>query len=141
MSVWSATLYTSATLTVNGNSGYLPWPAPAFDPGIPRLFQPSRAFLRMEPANLATDETMAVTLALAFNSDGDGSFDAHVFTTVTSTNVAENLILPGEDSAGILFVATTEAATAPIPAFWKLTWVLVGTTKSMNFVMYASLED
>jgi hypothetical protein len=130
----STVLYSSGTITSNSNSGYTRWP---------HDFSPSRALLRLVPANLATDETLDLSLDLAFTSDGDGTFDAHTFTQVDSNNTPENVIVPGEDSDAELFVVVGTnggALSAPLPPFWRLVWSVGGSTPSMDFTVYAVMD-
>lgn len=131
MGLRTYTIYDAGTITANGNSGWIQLPPP-FDAGV------SRAFIRLVPANLATDETLDIVFATAFDIGGSGSVDTHTFTQITATNAAANLVLPGGESVGLYTVATKNVA--PLPPFWKFTWTVGGTTKSMTFVVYAVLE-
>lgn len=125
---YSGTLLDAGTLTANGDSGWVAWP----------VYPVTAAFLRYEPAGLATDETLDLVLTAAFDDDGNGDFTVHTFTQTTSSNAAQNLVLPGGESGALLAVANESSGT-PLPAYYKLTWTLGGTTKSMTFVMYAAL--
>jgi len=125
---FSGTLYASGTITANEVGVWAEWPQYPVTAGL----------LRMEPADLAGDETLAVVLSVAFNAAGDGEVILHTFTTVTSTNAAENLILPGGDSGTILAVANESVGT-PWPEYWKIDSTLVGTVKSMQYTIYAAL--
>jgi len=127
---FSGALYTSGTLTANGNSGWVAFPIG----GI------TSALLHLVPANLAGDETMAIVLALGFDDAGNGEITTvHTFTTVTSTEAVETVVLPGGDSGALLAIANESVGT-PLPSHFRLTWTLVGTTKSMDFVLYAALK-
>ena len=132
MAAWSGLVYQAGTLTGNGNSGWLKLP----------LLAVENAIVRLVPADLATDETLDLDLNVAWDSSGSGDVKIHDFTQVDSNNTAENVILPGEDSVGILWKELgTNAGIlgAPMPPYWKLTWTLGGSTKSMTFALYATL--
>lgn len=125
---FSGTLYSSGTITTSSNSGWLKWP-----PG-----EVTAGFLRLVPSGLATDETLDLDLNVAFDDDGGGDIKIHDFTQVTSTNVAENLVLPGGESTALLTVANESVGT-PLPQFYKLTWTVAGTTPSMSFILYGAV--
>jgi hypothetical protein len=153
MGKWTGTVYASATLTANGDSGWIDMEALVVA-GY-HSTHPVRAatttkditafdscFLRLVPADLATDETLDLDLNVGWTAAGIGDLKLHDFTQVTSTNAAEALILPGGDSETVTFVEVgTNAGShgAVIPPYWKLAWTLGGTTKSMSFVLYGSL--
>jgi len=132
MIYWTGALYTSATLTGNGNSGWFGVPHANIFGGM------RRAILRLVPADLATDEELGLDLNVAWDSAGSGDVKVHDFTQVTATNVAETLVLPGGESVGNLTVGA-DLLPSLIPPWWKLTWTLVGTTKSMSFILYATI--
>ena len=143
----NCTIYTSATLVGNGDSGVLSLATIINDTRLAPLLNPNAlviksAWVRMVPENLATDETLALDLNVSWDAAGAGDVKVHDFTGVTSSNVAETVILPGEESEANLQFETGTAAgvlAAPIPPFWKFIWTLGGTTKSMNFTVYAAL--
>ena len=58
---------------------------------------------------------------------------------MTASNAPETLILPGGESKGSLVTAVTLLPTLVLP-YWKFTWTLGGTTKSMSFTVTAVLE-
>lgn len=127
---WSGTLYNSGAITANGDSGWLPWPTLG---GI------LAGLIRIVPANLATDETLDLVLSVAWDVNGLGSFTLHTFAQITNTNVAASVVFPGNES-GALAVAE-KSAVIPLPPYFKLTWTLAGTTKSMDFKALASLAS
>ncbi len=159
MGTWSGALYTSATITGNGNSGWLSWqtiPSTAWptraDPHPSAWYTaaaitqpshlslaPSSVLLRMEPAGVAGAETFDMVLALAYTSAGDGSFDIHDFTQVLVANVAENLVIPGEEDTGIL-TSGADLLPGAIPSHFKLTWTVGGGGEGVSFVLYAAME-
>ena len=130
MIYWTGALYTSGTLVASGNSGWFSVPIAVSFGGM------RQAILRLVPANLATDETMDLDLNIGWDITGSGDVKVHDFTQVNSTNAAETLILPGGESVGNLTVGA-DLLPSIIPPFWKLTWTLAGTTKSMNFTLWA----
>lgn len=150
MPSWSGKIYASGTLTANDNSGWIL--LPIFDADA--LGAISHAFVRMVPADLATDETLDVVMAMAYDSDGNGTVNIHTFTQVDSNNTAENVVMPGEDSAKLLWsdvLTANQSGTpdnaywpschmpGPIAPYWKFTHTLGGTTKSMQYDIYASV--
>lgn len=142
MAVYSGILYDAGTLTGTGNTGttYLPFPlGTSWAAGDGRNAQPMKSiFLRYVPLNLATDETLDLVLAVAWTAAGAGTVDLHTFTQTTSTNAVQNVLIPGSESSGILTVATK--AVACVPPYFKLSWTLAGTTKSMTFTIYYTAE-
>ena len=152
----SGTIYASGTITGNGNSGWLTVPdlfGVSPSSGLRPNLGIRAALLRCVPADLATDETLDIDLNISFDSSGNGDVKIHDFTQVTATNVAENVVLPGGDSAEILVkvMPGAEVGTAantftpesvfisPIPPYWKFTHVLGGTTKSMQYTVYGTV--
>jgi hypothetical protein len=134
MNGYTGLLYASATLTANGNSGWLNVAS--------RLNLPSntpivieRAHLAVFPSGLATDETLDLDLEVAWTSSGGGGVKVHDFAQADSNNTTQYLILPGGESAGNLVVDAGTESFFPglIPQFWRFVWELGGTTKSMNF--------
>ena len=152
--IWTGTIYTSATLGANGNSGWLDlrdiagFTSGVVTPTAGTAYQvlgtrvPSggfdRALLRMVPEALAGDETLDLDLNIGWDAAGAGDLKIHDFTQVTNTNVVETLIVPGEDSEAATFTATSYLP-GPILPFWKLAWTVGGTTKAMNFTLYGCL--
>ena len=140
MASWSGSIYASATLTGNGNSGWIDMEGVI---GRHESYRTHPAFkqatLKLVPANLATDETLDLDLNVAWDGSGSGDTKLHDFTQVDSNNTEEFLVLPGGDSADVLVVAT-DLTAAVLPPWWKFTWVLGGSTKSMNFTVYGSLS-
>lgn len=140
MADFNGTIYSSGTITTSGNSGWLSIGDLVGSAGVGSI---ARVWLAMVPANLTSTETMDLDLNVAFNAAGDGDVKVHDFTQVTNTNVRENLILPGGESANNLQVnaGTDFLAFAPIPPYWKFTWTLAGGTISMDFTVYGSIID
>jgi hypothetical protein len=141
MGSFSGKLYTSATLTANGNSGWLDMRDRVSSAATAMVF--SSALLRMDPSNLATDETLDLTLSVAFRPDGTGEVLLHTFTQVDLNNTEENVAIPGGESTGLLSpnAGTDSHVLVPsIPPYWKLAWTVGGTTKSMMFTLYGSLH-
>lgn len=130
--IWSGTLYASGTLTANGNSGIVRVPSGSEAPTGSGF---SKALLRFVPAGLATDETLDVVMAVAWDHEGLSVVTPfHTFTQVTNTNAVETVLLPDGESSGLL------STFGLIPPWWKFTWTLGGTTKSMSFTVYGSVE-
>ena len=61
--------------------------------------------------------------------------DSDTRTPVTSTNAAETVIMPGEDSVAALF-----AATSYLPGLIPTFWTLGGSVKPMAFSLYATVS-
>lgn len=139
--IFSRLIYASGTITANGNSGWLSLPfGQSSGAGDGRTAGGVKsAFFRVVPANLATDETLDITLAMAWDSSGTGAVDIHVFTQITATNLAGNVVIPGGESTGILTVATK--GVAPFAPWVRFTHALGGTTKSMNYSVYGVVES
>lgn len=136
MNGWTGLAYTSPTITATSatGSGWLDWMTIIGQPGISAAID--RAYLRYVPSNLATDETLDLVYEIGFSSAGAGGFDLHAFTQTTSSNAAQNVILPGGESTNILVVGT-DLVRAPLSRYFRLTWDAAGTSKSMNFLLYA----
>ena len=140
MGSFTGLIYSSGTITASGNSGWLDLESilGIGTAGGTSRIAIDRATLRIVPSGLSTDETLAVEMNLAWDSAGAGDVKIHDFTSITNTNGQETVILPGDDSEALLVVAT-ELVQAPLPAFWKFTHTLAGTTKSMAYSIYAAL--
>lgn len=113
MNTITGLLYSSATLVATGNSGWLPLPNTSQNTGV------LEAGYSIVPADLAGDETMDVVLETAVTAAGLGAVTSATFTQIDSGNTPE-----------------TKAVAVPTGGFYKLTWTLAGTTKSMSFDMY-----
>jgi hypothetical protein len=114
--VTSALVYSSGTITATGNSGWLRLPTLSRQTGI------EKGHMRIVPANLATDETLDVTVDFGYSSAGVGSETILTFTQITSTNVAE-----------------TKQISNAVPSWYRINWTIAGTTPSMDFSMYATM--
>lgn len=138
----SLLIYQSGTITSNGNSGVIDIEDALGFPSPTKQMCVSTAWLNLVPANLASDETLDLDLNVSWLEDGTGDIKVHDFTQVTSTNASEQLILPGDDSEGVMYSVLGSNAgvvPAPIPPYWKLTWTLGGTAKSMDFSLYGCI--
>jgi len=159
MASWIGTIYASPTLVAAGPtaSGWVDIKS-LFDRVSVEANQESiaikQATLRLVPENLATDETLDLDMNVAWDAAGSGDLKLHDFTQVTSSNAAETLVLPGGDSEAASYVvvpSTLEVGTAAdeykpvtkfdmlLPPFWQFTATVGGTTKSMNYTVYATL--
>ena len=127
--LWHQTVYTSATLTGNGNSGIL-----AFATQVNALFSTvihyGMSFV-LVGANITTDETIDLTMDFYTEATGvGGSLGTITFNQLTAGSLTDLELWPGDITA---FTKDT-----PVPPYFKLTWVLAGTTKSMDFTLYGN---
>src|SRR5574340_1189884 len=139
MRTWTGILYASGTITITGDSGWLDLWAQMGQPSIYPSGCFKRASLYLRPADLAGDETLDIDLNMAWTSSGGGDLKLHDFTQITNTNVAQFLILPGGESANALVVAT-DLVDSLLTPYWKFSHTLAGTTKSMQYTVYATME-
>jgi len=142
MNTWSGLIFSSGTITADGDSGWLDLAdilGYAGAAGLGKAPAFKRAVVRCVPAGHAGDETNALDLNVAWDVDGDGDLKIHDFTGIDANNTAETVIIPGEDSVAAMFTATSYLPGL-IPNWWKFTWDLGGTTPSVSFAVYASLE-
>lgn len=124
--LWHQTAYASATLTGNGDSGIL-----AFADQVNPLFSShthyGMAFV-ITGASITTDETLDLTLDFYTDPNGvGGSLGTITFNQLTAGSLNDLEAWPGDISA---FTIDT-----PVPPYFKATWTLGGTTKSMSFTM------
>ncbi len=106
----SGVQFASGTITSSSNSGW-----------IRASCAPNWANYRLVPANLATDETLDVDIDFGYDSVGAGASSGGLisFAQVSSTNVAEKIEAPN-----------------PLPQYYQVSWVVAGSTPSMDFVIY-----
>jgi len=100
------------------------------------------ATILVDPSGHTGAETTALDLDVAWDSSGTGGVKVHDFTLIDVNDTDEILILPGGDSAGLLFneLGTNAGILgAPIPQFWKITWTVDGATER-GFTVYASIN-
>ncbi len=135
MSSFNGQVYSSGTITSNDDSGWFDVSPYLGETGVAM----DKATILLVPANLATDETLNLDLNIAWTLAGGGDTKVHDFTEVTATNAVEMVILPGGESTNLL-TAGTDLMGAALPPFWKFTWALVGTTKSMDFAIFLSAK-
>ncbi len=146
---WNGTIYSSGTITETGNSGVIDLANDLLGLGSEPLktasgrFAITHAWLNFTPANLATDETLDLDLNVSWDSSGTADLKVHDFTQVTSTNVAERLLLPGGESVADTLGSTPGTdlyVPMPIPPFWKFTHTLGGSTPSMDYTITGFLR-
>ena len=142
MGSWSGLIYSSGTIEADSDSGWLNLEnilGHAGAAGLGKSPAFPRVVVRLVPSDLASDETLDLDLNIGWDVDGAGDLKIHDFTQVTSSNAAETVIIPGEDSEAAMFAATSYLPGL-VTNWWKFTWTLGGTTKSMAFSVYASFE-
>jgi hypothetical protein len=146
---WNGTIYSSGTITGNGNSGVIDLAADIMGLGSEPLrtasgkFAITRAWLILTPSDLATDETLDVDLNVSWDSSGTADLKVHDFTQVTSSNAAERLLLPGGESVADTLGSTPGTdlyVPMPIAPFWKFSHTLGGSSKSMAYTITGFLR-
>lgn len=127
---WGTTLYTSATnLSASGNSGIQ---------AMPSNFQNEAyfpMFFEIVGNNIATDETLALTLTFFTDATGSKFTTGAPIGTITFTTLTASVNYAFELWPGDIANLTNWAACPP---WFQATWVLAGTTKSMGFTLYGS---
>lgn len=113
-SVSTGGLFSSGTVTANGDSGWKKVPT-----NHKRNAGWDTARCTLVPANLAGSETLDVTVDFGYTLAGAGFETRFVFAQVTSTNDAE-----------------TQVVTNKLPGFFRVNWVVGGAGPSMDFVFY-----
>lgn len=129
--VWQFPIYTSATLTASGNSGVVSLPAYL----LTGPFYPS--WFTLEGQNIATDETLALVMDLFPSSAYQALTAAQSLGTITFTTLTASLLGVKEEYPGDIGISKFMGAL-PMPQNFLLAWTLAGTTKSMNFILYAN---
>lgn len=129
---WNVPIYTSATLTTNGNSGIVALPDPVGQAGA--VFYPS--WFTVEGANITTDETLALTMDFWSSSTYQALTGAQKFGTITFTTLTASILGVMEEFPGDIGI-TKFMGPLPMPQNFILNWTLAGTTKSMSFILYA----
>jgi hypothetical protein len=129
--VWHQQVYASATLTGNGNSGVQSLASPLSN----GIFFPS--WFELEGQNITTDETLALVMDFYPSSTYQALTAAQSLGTITFTTLTASLLGVKESWLGDI-TATGFVGAVPMPPVFLLTWTLAGTTKSMNFILYAS---
>lgn len=127
--LYHKTVYSSATLTANGNSGIL-----AFADQVNALFAThchyGWVFVAVG-AGIATDETLDLTMDFFMDTAGTGGAVGTItFDQLLVGSTTDLEVWPGDISA---FTIDT-----PVPPYFRLNWTLGGTTKSMRFDLYGS---
>lgn len=125
VAVWHFPIYTSPTLTIDGNSGFQQLPAYL----LGGVFYPFS--LEIEGQNIATDETLTLTVGLHPTNAAGFSVGSIVFAAATAGTPSNAEKWPGD-------IATTLSGNIPMPPWFIAAHALAGTTKSMNYILYAS---
>lgn len=131
----SGVILSTGAFSVGANTGYLRF-SDLLNSELVHL-SPQKMFLHVVPSDHAGAETTDITLNLAFDSAGAGGQDIHAFTQITNTNAVENVVLPGEESTGIL-TSGTDLLAAPMPPWYKLTYTVDGATPR-SFILYGHI--
>ena len=126
---FNSTFYTSATVVITGDTGII---------ATPLVTSGSEAILPLYfvavGLNMLTDETNIITIDWYGDAAGNGgAIGTTTFNQLTAGNLTDLEVWPGDVNAfdsGRDFV--------PMFPFHKITWTLVGTTKSMEFILYLS---
>ena len=129
VTVWHVPVYTSATLTIDGNSGLTAFPDPIGQAGA--VFYPLS--FELEGQNITTDETLTLAVGLYPTNDAAWSIGSVTFAAATAGTPKPPLEkFPGD------ITTTGLSGLVPCPPYFLAAWTLAGTTKSMNFILYAS---
>ncbi len=124
-------IYTSATLTGNGNSGWFAaMPTGAEAGGTP--FIPVAGMLTIVGSAITGDETMDLDLNWAYTAAGLGDCKVCDITQLTAAVLTVSIVLP----VGLSVAAYAQAFQYPMGPYWKFTWTLAGAAKSMGFTAY-----
>jgi len=128
--LWHQIVYTSADpLTGNGNSGIL-----AFEDQVNDLFAThvhyGMSFV-LVGTDIVTDETLDLTLDFYTEAAGvGGSLGTITFDQLVAGGLTDMEPWPGD--------ITAFSIDTPVPPYFKATWVLGGSAKSMAFVLYGN---
>lgn len=129
--VWHRPIYTSATLTTNGNSGLVSLPSDL----LGGVFYPS--WFTLEGQSITTDETLTLTMDLYPSSAYQALTGAQSLGQITFTALTASVLGVKEEYPGDIGISKF-MGPLPMPPNFLLAWTLAGTTKSMNFILYAS---
>ncbi len=115
--VSSGLLFSSGTITADGNSGWFKLP------GTGEAVSEKQGFMEAQytivPSGLTTNETVDVTIEFGYDDAGVGGSLGATFAQITSTNAEE----------------AVQVAT-PKPPYARILWDVGGTTPSMAFSIY-----
>ncbi len=140
--IYDAAFYSSATLTVNGNSGVIATPlstksthSPTSDLalGQPNVIVP--LYFTQLGADMTIDETCTVTIGWYTDSTAGYTHGTTTFVAMTWTDADPAFeYWPGDvtvwGGADIF-----RPPWVPIPPYCQINWALVGAAKSMSFTL------
>jgi len=128
-STWHSTFHTSATVVVTGNTGIIA--TPLVTSGAGAIFP--IAFVAVG-LNMLTDETNDLTIDWYADAAGTGgAIGTTTFDQLTAGSLTDVEVWPGDVTA-----YNAGRDLMPLFPFHKITHTLVGTTKSMEYIIYMS---
>ena len=130
--MFSGVLFSSGTITATGDGAWTKWPGLS-----DKLY--SKGLFKLVPSDLATDETLDVTIQTAFDENGSGAQNLQVFTQVTNTNAAQQAGLGGVSAISVYSGANHPGLVLPV--YFRVRYTVGGSTPSMSFIIYAALSE
>jgi len=128
-SYFNQTFYSSGTVVATGNTGVMATPLyDAYD-----VAQFPLAF-GVIGADMLTDETNDVTIDWYLDSAGVLTVGTTTFAQMTAATTKQVETWPGD-----VTFWNVARDLVPLPPYCKITHTLAGTTKSMSYIIYASL--
>ena len=134
--VWNATLYSSGTVVLTGDTGVITTP---FSSAAGSLIIP--VSFHCVGSDQLTDETNVVKIDWYADAGGLYTFGTTTFAEMNAGDMAPPpLGWPGDVTFWDIDYTDTDwppnPPYIPLPPYHKITHTLVGTTKSMSYIVY-----